>query len=194
MKIEELEAEILNCILAEDEREVKIDCLLVNERTRDKLRSHLGFDQMPVEPPHGFVDVWVTSFGPVEIHIDPKLDDDCYWLHPEQKTPLEILNLEAMERRTMEKTLHNTTVSQAKDNVSDLEVYGNGDIFKLISKAHSKREGWMKSTKAMEIKGLGCVVQVTTQQWDHVAEALTFVPGVEIKIDDKGERFLGRIQ
>jgi len=37
----------------------------------------------------------------------------------------------------------------------------------------------MKSTKAMEVPG-GCVVQVTTQQGDDVAEALTFVPGVNI--------------
>ena len=38
----------------------------------------------------------------------------------------------------------------------------------------------MKSTKAMEIEGVGCIVQVTTQQGLNVAEALTFVPGVQI--------------
>ena len=42
--------------------------------------------------------------------------------------------------------------------------WGNGDTFKLISKASSKEEGWMKSTKAMEIEGVGVVIQVTTQQ------------------------------
>ncbi len=78
------------------------------------------------------------------------------------------------------KTLHNSDVSGAKKNVSDLEVFGNGDTFKLICKASSKAEGWMKSTKAMEIPGAGCVVQVTTQQGEQVAEALTFVPGVII--------------
>ncbi len=81
----------------------------------------------------------------------------------------------------MEKTLNNTTASQAKDNVKDIIFWGNGDTFKLISKASSKAEGWMKSTKAMQIDGVGCVVQVTTQQWDHVAEAITFVPGVKIE-------------
>jgi hypothetical protein len=75
------------------------------------------------------------------------------------------------------KTLHNTTASQAKNNVSDIIFWGNGDTFKLISKASSKKEGWMKSTKAMAIPGAGVVVQVTTQQGDNVAEALTFVPG-----------------
>lgn len=78
------------------------------------------------------------------------------------------------------KTLHNTTASKARDNVSDLDVWGDGDMFKLICKASSQAEGWMKSTKAMEIEGVGCVVQVTTQQGDRVAEAVTFVPGVVI--------------
>lgn len=79
------------------------------------------------------------------------------------------------------KTLTNTTASQAKDNVKDIVFWGNGDTFKLISKASSTEEGWMKSTKAMEIPGVGCVVQVTTQQNNNVAEALTFVPDVMIE-------------
>jgi hypothetical protein len=81
----------------------------------------------------------------------------------------------------MKKTLNNTTANQAKDQVSDITFWGNGDTFKLISKASSKAEGWMKSTKAMEIVGVGCVVQVTTQQGDNVSEAVTFVPGVKIE-------------
>lgn len=80
----------------------------------------------------------------------------------------------------MGKTLHNSTVQGAHENVGDLIVYGDGDTFKLICKTSSKREGWMKSTKAMEIPSIGCIVQVTTQQGDNVAEALTFVPGVQI--------------
>lgn len=82
----------------------------------------------------------------------------------------------------MTKTLHNSTVSGAKVNVKDINVFGNGDTFKLICKASSKAEGWMKSTKAMEIDGVGCVVQVTTQQGDNVAEAITFVPGVKLEL------------
>lgn len=93
----------------------------------------------------------------------------------------------------MGKTLGNTTVSQAKDNVPDLVIWGEGDMFKLLCKASSESEGWMKSTKAMEIPGVGCVVQVTTQQGDlysgswqddgtySLAEAVTFVPGVKIE-------------
>ncbi len=65
-------------------------------------------------------------------------------------------------------------------SVPNIQFWGNGDTFKLISKAWSEKENWMKSTKAMEISGIGCVVQVTTQQGDNVAEAVTFVPGVRI--------------
>ena len=78
------------------------------------------------------------------------------------------------------KSLGNTDTNGATKNVKDIVFWGNGDTFKLISKASSAEEGWMKSTKAMEIDGVGCVVQVTTQQGDNIAEALTFVPGVRI--------------
>mgnify|MGYP003604383113 FL=1 len=81
----------------------------------------------------------------------------------------------------MEKTLVNTDANKASKNVKDIVFWGNGDTFKLISKASSVAEGWMKSTKAMEIKAVGCVVQVTTQQGNNIAEAITFVPGVRIK-------------
>lgn len=81
----------------------------------------------------------------------------------------------------MSKTLGNTTASGATKNVKDIVFWGDGDMFKLISKASSKAEGWMKSTKAMEIKYVGCVVQVTTQQGEQVAEAVTFVPNVRIE-------------
>lgn len=78
------------------------------------------------------------------------------------------------------KTLGNTDTNGARENVKDIVFWGNGDTFKLIAKASSQNEGWMKSTKAMEIFGVGCVIQVTTQQGDNVSEALTFVPGTQI--------------
>lgn len=103
-----------------------------------------------------------------------------------------------------EKSLHNTTANGAKKNVKDIQFWGDGDMFKLLCKASSEKEGWMKSTKAMEIEGVGCVVQVTTQQRVRtgildtlqypevttsspevfsyvIAEAVTFVPGVKIE-------------
>ena len=84
------------------------------------------------------------------------------------------------------KTLDNTTADQAVKQVSDLKIWGNGDAWKLLGKASSKEEGWMKSSKAYEIPGVGCMVQVTTQQRNmdftySVAEAVTFVPGCKIQ-------------
>ena len=101
----------------------------------------------------------------------------------------------------MSKTLGNTDTNGATKNVKDIKFFGNGDLFQLISKASSENEGWMKSTKAMDV-GVGCVVQVTTQQRNpdgsySVAEALTFVPGVEIRLDyeesiDNSGKLIGR--
>jgi hypothetical protein len=94
----------------------------------------------------------------------------------------------------MEKTLHNSDISGAKQNVPDIKIVGNGDMFQLLCKASSESEGWMKSTKAMQTHN-GCVVQVTTQQRNidgsySVAEAVTFVPGVRIDVDVNGGRML----
>lgn len=88
----------------------------------------------------------------------------------------------------MSKTLVNTDANGASKNVKDIVFWGNGDTFKLISKASSVEEGWMKSTKAMEIEGIGCVVQVTTQQGNNIAEAVTFVPGVKIQEEYNSEQ------
>lgn len=38
----------------------------------------------------------------------------------------------------------------------------------------------MKSTKALEIGEYGCFIQVSTQQGNNVAEAITFVPNLQI--------------
>jgi len=84
------------------------------------------------------------------------------------------------------KTLVNTDASGAKKNVPDIQFWGNGDTFKLISKASSQKEGWMKSTKAMEIENLGCVIQVTTQQGVNISEALTYVANCKIQ-EEKNE-------
>jgi pyruvate/2-oxoglutarate dehydrogenase complex dihydrolipoamide acyltransferase (E2) component len=87
----------------------------------------------------------------------------------------------------MEKTLDISEVKGAKANISDLVVYGDGDTFRLLCKASSQEQGWMKSTKVCNVPG-GCIVQVTTQQRNPdgsyaVAEAVTYVPGVMIDIE-----------
>lgn len=87
----------------------------------------------------------------------------------------------------MEKTLNTSEVNPARKLVPDMCTYGDTDTFKLLCKASSTTEGWMKSTKVCNVPG-GCVMQVTTQQRNPdgsyaVAEALTYVPGVHIDID-----------
>ncbi len=77
------------------------------------------------------------------------------------------------------KDLAISDVHGAHANIPDLKVYGDGDTFALLAKASSRSQGWMKSTKVANVSG-GCLVQVTTQQGEHVAEALTYVPGVHI--------------
>jgi hypothetical protein len=94
-----------------------------------------------------------------------------------------------------EKTLDNSSVSTAKQNVPDIDVVG-GDLFRVLCKASSRDEGWMKSTKAMQTPH-GCLVQVTTQQRNNdgtyaVAEALAFVPGVKFCSDGAGGGTLGK--
>ena len=92
------------------------------------------------------------------------------------------------------RTLHNLGISEARKNVEDIQVVGNGDMFQLLYEASSPSEGWMKSTKAMQTP-CGCVVQVTTQQRNPdgsyaIAEALTFVPGLSIVVDENNDRKL----
>lgn len=94
----------------------------------------------------------------------------------------------------MTKTMSNSDISGARQNVKDIKVVGNGDLFQLLCKASSESEGWMKSTKAMETSS-GAVVQVTTQQKNPdgsyvIAEAVTFVPGVKIVSDENNGRKL----
>ena len=85
----------------------------------------------------------------------------------------------------MTKSLGNTCANGTTKNVKDVVFWGNRDTFKLISKASSEAEGWMKSTKAMDCDG-SVVVQVTTQQRNpdgsySLAEALTTVPNACIE-------------
>lgn len=78
----------------------------------------------------------------------------------------------------------------AKKIIEDLKVVGNPDTWKLICSVSSEAEGWMKSTKGLRIPGAGVLIQVSTQQGDHVAEALAFLPHVcLIPENEKEENF-----
>jgi hypothetical protein len=90
------------------------------------------------------------------------------------------------------KDLEISEVKGAKANIQDLKVYGDGDTFRLLCKASSQEQGWMKSTKVCNVP-TGCIVQVTTQQRNPdgsytCAEALTFVPNTHININVEPRR------
>tara|TARA_B110000037_G_scaffold33688_1_gene40713 strand:+ start:4245 stop:4694 length:450 start_codon:yes stop_codon:yes gene_type:complete len=89
------------------------------------------------------------------------------------------------------RTLDNSTTDVARAQVSDLKIWGE-DAWKLISKASSKRGGWFKSTKAMEVP-TGCFIQVTTYEDGQIAEAVAFAPGLKIvAIKDEDGNIVGR--
>lgn len=92
------------------------------------------------------------------------------------------------------KTLDISEVKGAKANISDLKIYGDGDTFRLLCKASSESQGFMKSTKVCNV-GTDCIVQVTTQQRNPdgsyvVAEALTFVPNANIDLTCEPRRLI----
>ena len=85
------------------------------------------------------------------------------------------------------KSLSVTNMDELREEVSDVEVHGDPGRWVCVCKASSGDGGWMKSTKVMQVgessggASRGCLVQVTTQQGDSVAEALTFVPGAMVE-------------
>ena len=79
--------------------------------------------------------------------------------------------------------------TRTADVPGEVTVVGNPDQFHLLFKAAGT--WWQKSTKAMDV-GLGCVVQVSSEVLNpdgsvSVAEAVAFVPGVQIEEDADGQ-------
>jgi hypothetical protein len=74
----------------------------------------------------------------------------------------------------------------AKERIFDLKLFGDTDAWKLICKAASASEGWYKTTKAMEIEDVGCLIQTETREVNNgtdavLSQALMFVPNVTIR-------------
>ena len=78
----------------------------------------------------------------------------------------------------MKRTLDTTNMEQAE--FSGVEHEGDPGQWVCIAKAWNKSEGWMKSTKVLEVPGAGCFLQVTTKEKDAVAEAVCWAPGVKL--------------
>jgi hypothetical protein len=94
---------------------------------------------------------------------------------------------------TEERTLTSTTVEEAE--ASGVVLTGAADKWLCIAKAVNEAEGWMRSTKAMQIGAAGCLVQ-TSYVWTNpdgtkgCFEAVCFAPSVNL-IEEAGKaRFL----
>ena len=172
----------------------KVDYQIMGEKTTIcVLTLNNGFEvvgQSACVDPHNF-DKGLGEKYAYENAFEKVWELEGYWLQSQLHQAKHLddmfqLLCKASPVAIKKKSLHNTDINGAHKNVKDIVVFGNGDMFQLLCKASSENEGWMKSTKAMEIPEAGCVVQVTTQQRNldgsyAVAEAVTFVPGVQIK-------------
>lgn len=70
------------------------------------------------------------------------------WLPIDEFNSMNKTKLDDVKKEVnVSKSLHNTCANGATKNVKDIVFWGDGDTFKLISKASSENEGWMKSTK-----------------------------------------------
>ncbi len=82
-------------------------------------------------------------------------------------------------------------------NVKDLKKAGRPGYWTVLAKATSEAEGWTKITKAHEIAGRGCIVEVTVENRAGLADTTFFIPNVRIQPDpeyvpghDRGNRLV----
>lgn len=98
---------------------------------------------------------------------------------PKRDVPVETPKVE-------EKDLSRVNMDQAEE--SGIQTYGNPGAWHTLCKAWNKKEGWMKTTKAMQAGAAGCLIQVTTQQrnpdgtWT-LAEAVCFAVRVNLVVE-----------
>ena len=78
-------------------------------------------------------------------------------------------------------------MDEATSSTPDIKIHGDPGAWICICKASSKSQGWMKSTKVLEIKGRGIVLQTTSEFRNqdgtllHNTDALVFVPDATIQ-------------
>lgn len=74
-----------------------------------------------------------------------------------------------------------------KEPYSDMEVIGNPDMFELLAKVSSKKDGFSKTLSAKPVRG-GCLVYIEKERQNPdgshaISDALAFVPNVSIGDD-----------
>ena len=139
-------------------------------------------------PLTGYQSWSVTMFAP--FHSAVRMEGTRLWVKDEADEDViresseedQAMNeAQEMAEESRPKTLINTDIQGTHQNVPDVEVYGDGDTFRLWVKAASQAEGWMKTSKVANLPR-GCLVQTETQQRNPdgsyaLSQALAYVPG-----------------
>jgi hypothetical protein len=89
---------------------------------------------------------------------------------------------ESVEKRddsapSASRTLDNTTNEGATEE--GVKMVGK-QLWKTVCKAWHEGQRWFKTTKAMEISGLGVLVQTSSYDQGQVTESLVFIPKAEL--------------
>jgi len=92
------------------------------------------------------------------------------------------------------RTLTNTNITDVKENVSDVVIFGDPNTWILVSKASSRKQGFMKSTKAMCLYRIGILVQTETMETNpdgtrSVSQSLQLVPEACLVFDGKTDSY-----
>ena len=101
-----------------------------------------------------------------------------------------------LKKQNSTKTL--STANVIDSTATGTQFWGNDDTWKLISKAWNVSEGWMKSTKAMDLGFGGVALQVSSSHTNpdgskSITEAITTIPDGFIKNIMKDGRLIGRV-
>jgi len=114
----------------------------------------------------------------------------------EDQQSKQIIKKEVPLKKKTVSNVSNKQISDEKEN-NDVVFLGNGsNNWRLLCKAYSKNEGWMKSTKALQLNASDVLVQVSTQQRNSdgtycISEAVTTVKGnLHESSTEKGIYFL----
>jgi len=91
-----------------------------------------------------------------------------------------------------------TNPEEARSVVSDIKVVGDPDFMSVLSKASSETQGWMKSTKAREVPGLGVLVQFTNRERNpdgsvSLTDSGVWIPGAFIQETKDGHKTISKI-
>jgi hypothetical protein len=63
-------------------------------------------------------------------------------------------------------------------------------IFEVISHVATKDKSMSKTTEAMEVEDVGCIIVVTVQKGDQISATSTFVPDVSIEPSPDGNKLV----